>query len=169
MTHSPRRSGALDSGAVVWVRGEHDISTVGALTDTLARAIAFDSTEVVVDLSGVQFMDAATVSVIVRTREYLRERQRALVLRSPSTSAKRIFDLCELSDLFDVSPDAPTSLAEALESWVAVPRSDRHGATPEVPTEPSVEVFDSGEVTGVPAVRPRDVERATEVPDAQAP
>ena len=37
----------------------------------LAAAIARDGTEVVIDLSGVEFMDAATVGVIVRAREFL--------------------------------------------------------------------------------------------------
>jgi anti-anti-sigma factor len=51
---------------VVWLRGEHDVSTVSALSQTMARAIALDDGDLVVDLSGVQFMDAATVGVIVR-------------------------------------------------------------------------------------------------------
>ena len=48
---------------VVWLRGEHDISTVDALANVLARAIAFDD-DVVVDLCDVEFMGAATVGVI---------------------------------------------------------------------------------------------------------
>ena len=56
---------------VVWLRGEHDVSTVAALSETLARAIALDDADLVVDLSDVQFMGAATVGVIVRARELL--------------------------------------------------------------------------------------------------
>jgi hypothetical protein len=41
---------------VVWLRGEHDVSTVAALSETMARAIALDDADVVVDLSDVQFM-----------------------------------------------------------------------------------------------------------------
>jgi anti-anti-sigma factor len=90
---------------VVWVRGEHDVSTVTALSETLARAISLDDADLVVDLRGVQFMDAATVGVMVRARELLRLRSRCLVLRSPSRCARRVFGLCGLADLLDQRAD----------------------------------------------------------------
>ena len=74
---------------VIVLGGEHDSSTVAALAMTLARAIAADDGDLVLDLSGVQFMDAATVGVIVRARVFLGERTRCLTLRSPSTRARR--------------------------------------------------------------------------------
>ena len=72
---------------VVWLRGEHDVSTVAALSQTMARAIALDDGDLVVDLSGVDFMDAATVGVIVRARDFLELQSRSLTLRAPSTCA----------------------------------------------------------------------------------
>jgi anti-anti-sigma factor len=83
---------------VILLRGEHDSSTVAALAHTLARAIAADHADLVLDLSGVQFMDAATVGVIVRAREFLGERLRCLTLRSPSTCAARTLKLCGVED-----------------------------------------------------------------------
>jgi anti-anti-sigma factor len=80
------------------LRGEHDVSTVTALSETLARAIAADHADLVVDLSGVQFMDAATVGVIVRAREFLGARSRCLTLRSPSRCASRVLHLCGVDD-----------------------------------------------------------------------
>jgi anti-anti-sigma factor len=82
--------------SVVWLRGQHDIATVSVVSETLSRAIALDDGPVVVDLSGVQFMGAATVGVLLRAREYLRRQSRALVLRSPSASAQRVLELCRL-------------------------------------------------------------------------
>jgi hypothetical protein len=46
------------------------------------RAMARDAADLVVDLSGAQFMGAATAGAIVRTRNSLRLRSRSLVLRS---------------------------------------------------------------------------------------
>src|SRR5687768_658417 len=86
---------------VVWLRGEHDVSTVAALSETMARAIARDDADLVVDLSEVQFMGAATVGVIVRAQELLGLRSRSLALRSPSRCARRILDLCGHADLLD--------------------------------------------------------------------
>lgn len=91
---------------VVWLRGEHDSSTVDAVTETIARAIALDDADLVVDLSGVQFMGAATVGAIMRAAECLRSRSRSLALRSPSRCARRVIDLCGLEGLLD-PVDAP--------------------------------------------------------------
>ena len=128
------RAGPEAGASVVWLRGEHDISTVAALSATIARAIALDEPEVVIDLSGVQLLSAATVGVLVRTRELLRRRSRSLRLRGPSTRVRRVFESCGLSDLLD--PEAPEEKgamepAGALASWVAVPstrRTDRNAA-----------------------------------------
>jgi len=89
---------------VVWLRGEHDVSTVAALSQTMARAIALDDADLVVDLSDVQFMDAATVGVIIRARDFLALQSRALVLHAPSACAARVLDLCALADLLEPKP-----------------------------------------------------------------
>ena len=70
----------------------------------MARAIALDDADLVLDLSGVEFMDAATVRLIIRAREFLRLRSRSLTLRSPSTHARRVLDLCGLDDHLDRHP-----------------------------------------------------------------
>jgi anti-anti-sigma factor len=113
---------------VVWLRGEHDVSTVAALSEVMARAIALDDADVVVDLSDVQFMGAATVRVIIRAREFLRLRSRFLVLRSPSDCVRRILDVCGHSDLLDprIADATPlTGPAGALGTWVVVPATER--------------------------------------------
>jgi anti-anti-sigma factor len=113
---------------VVWVRGEQDHSTVAALSETMARAIALDDADLVVDLSEVTFMGTAACGVIVRARELLRLRSRSLSLRSPSRCARRILDLCGHADLLDPRPVRATPMAGttgALGSWVAVLAADR--------------------------------------------
>jgi anti-anti-sigma factor len=89
---------------VVWLRGEHDLVTKVALGDTLAQAVALDEADLVIDLSQVQFMDAATISVILRTRNALHPRSRSLTLRSPWGLTRRVLDLCGLTDLIDADP-----------------------------------------------------------------
>lgn len=126
--HVTAFAGRNPDRTVVWLRGEHDVSTVAALSETLARAIALDDADVVVDLSEVQFMGAATVAVIIRAREFLRLRSRSLVLRSPSECARRILDVCGHSDLLDprVADATPlTGPAGALGTWVVVPATER--------------------------------------------
>ncbi|MGO9657277.1 MAG: STAS domain-containing protein, partial [Acidimicrobiales bacterium] len=63
---------------VVWLWGEHDLSTDDALCATLARAIALDSANLVLDLSEVDFMGPSTLGVIMRAREFLQGRSGSL-------------------------------------------------------------------------------------------
>jgi anti-anti-sigma factor len=126
--HVTALAGRNPDRSVVWLGGEHDVSTVAALSETLARAIALDDGDVVVDLSEVQFMGAATVGVIIRAREFLRLRSRFLVLRSPSECVRRILDVCGHADLLDprIADAMPvTGPAGALGTWVVVPATDR--------------------------------------------
>jgi anti-anti-sigma factor len=86
---------------VVWLDGEHDIATVLLLSDTLAKAIALDDVDVVVDLSEVEFIDAATIGVLLKGWSFLQGRSRTLTLRSPSRCAARIIDICGLNSLIE--------------------------------------------------------------------
>jgi anti-sigma B factor antagonist len=84
---------------VVWLWGEHDISTDTALCLTLARAIAVGRAGVIVDLSGVEFMGASTLGVIARARELLHQGSASLTVRSPSAFVRRVIGVCGLDDL----------------------------------------------------------------------
>lgn len=113
---------------VVWLSGEHDIATEGALRGVLAEAIALDNTDLVVDLSAVQFMGASTVGVLVRARRRLRRQSRDLVLRSPSGCARRVLDLCGLADWIEPCAGGDAGMAgtgSALGTWVAVAATSR--------------------------------------------
>ncbi len=92
-----------EAQTVVWLSGEHDLSTVDALSETLARVFALGDCHVVLDLSGVEFMGAATIHVIVRAKVLLNLESRTLTLRSPSRSARHVVDLCGLDDLINPS------------------------------------------------------------------
>ena len=91
-----------------------------------------DDADVVVDLSGVEFMDASTVGTIVRTRNLLGSRSRSLTLRSPSSCARRVLHACHLAAL--VEPDGfDERSAVALATWVAVPAGRDRPAASEGP------------------------------------
>lgn len=89
---------------VLWLRGDHDVATVGGLSEWVTDAIAADTDDVVVDLSGVTFMDGSTVGVLVRAHDLLRTCSRSLVVRSPSRCARRVLDVCGLSGLVERTP-----------------------------------------------------------------
>ncbi len=75
--------GRFDPELVVWLRGQHDESTEKALCLTLAHAIALGGRGLVLDLAEVRDMSPSTLAVIVRAREYLRQRSASLTVRAP--------------------------------------------------------------------------------------
>lgn len=111
---APAASVGTEAGrTVVWLRGEQDVTTVAALSQALARGIALDDADLVVDLSEVRFMDAATIGVIIRARNVLRLRSRSLALRSAWGLTRRVLDLCGLVDLIDLRSADPSPTAGA--------------------------------------------------------
>lgn len=103
---------------VVWLRGEDDLNTAARVAAVLAEAAAKGDGDLVVDLSQVEFMDAAIITVLIRRRNLLRARSRDLLLRAPSRHARRVLDLCGLLELVDPVP--PADVRE-LDPCVAVP------------------------------------------------
>jgi anti-anti-sigma factor len=88
---------------VVWLRGAQNASTVPQLCAAIARAIAFDEADLLLDLSDLTSLDEAVVDVVVLAREYLRERSRSFALRSPRPAVRRLLVLCGLSELLDAT------------------------------------------------------------------
>lgn len=93
---------------VVAVRGEADISTLSVVVDALARVIADQEGDVVVDLAQTDFIDTATLRAMLRAREVLLDGERQLTLRSPSSIAGRLLALFGLSHLVEPAPRTET-------------------------------------------------------------
>ncbi len=72
----PPRMGAAGEPPVMRMVGEYDVATVGASSAMRGSAVAFEGDALVVDLSEVSFMDAATTGVIVRADAFLGVRER---------------------------------------------------------------------------------------------
>ena len=135
------RRGDVSIGAdllrtVIWVGGDHDVATRVYLAVTIAQAAVLDDADIVVDLSGVTFMDASTIGTLVDARNRLRAVSRSLSFRAPSPRARRVLDLCGLAQLIDEHPArAHVLAATALGSWVDVPATNRRPASAPPPVE----------------------------------
>lgn len=97
-------AGTEGGRCVVWLVGEHDAFTASELSETLARAMADDDGDLLLDLSGVDFMGVATVGVIVRANEFLGQRSRSLAVRCPSGRARRVLELCDVGSSISLAP-----------------------------------------------------------------
>lgn len=86
---------------VVVLRGEGDLTTLPVLVKAFARVIADNQGDVVVDLAETEFLDTASVRVIGRAGEYLRDRGRQLTIRSASREAVMVLAVFGLSHLVE--------------------------------------------------------------------
>jgi anti-anti-sigma factor len=107
---------------IIWLAGEQDCSNSGELMDACAAALSCDQ-DLVIDVSDVGFMSAATVDVIVSISELLGVRSHSLTVRAPSRSTRRLLDLCSVGDLIAVPQIV--GIHAALNSWVEVPVEER--------------------------------------------
>ena len=113
---------------VVWVRGDHDLTTKVSLSVAVARAAKRDDAPILIDLSAVTFMDASTVAAIVGSRNRLRSRAQSLEVRAPSLPALRVLEQCGLAHLVRREPLGSGGAAAALSTWVEVPPLQRRRA-----------------------------------------
>jgi anti-anti-sigma factor len=92
-------------GAVLTLGGELDLATAPLLQEQLERAIRGEGA-VVIDLSGLQFIDSSGLNVLVRAERQMRASGRQLVLVYGSPGVRRVFELTSLDGYF-ASCDSP--------------------------------------------------------------
>jgi anti-anti-sigma factor len=80
------------------LRGEFNVASVPSFADTLAAWAAEHNGDVVVDLAGVEFIDASGLGALVRGRNLLRAGGRDLCVHSPSPFARQVMVLHSLGD-----------------------------------------------------------------------
>ena len=98
-----------DAGQVVIaVSGDVDLAAHPLFLAEIARS--WDgSTDLVVDLSQVTFLDSMGLRVLVQTRQHAEDSGRAFALLAPSRPVLRVFDLAGVTGIFtilDAVPDA---------------------------------------------------------------
>ena len=89
---------------VVAVCGEADSATLSVVVDALARVVAENDGDVIVDLAQTAFIDTAALRAVLRVREELRGRGRQLTLRSPARVPRRL--LAAFGLIYLVTPAA---------------------------------------------------------------
>ncbi|QYJ15841.1 Anti-sigma-B factor antagonist [Rubrobacter xylanophilus DSM 9941] len=87
--------------SVISVRGEVDLHSSPKVKYAIQRA-AGRSPTVVVDMSGIEFMDSTALSMFARTKDELAERGVALRLATPSEAVDRIFGITGFRDYFEI-------------------------------------------------------------------
>jgi anti-anti-sigma factor len=93
------------STTIIWLAGIQDLAVVDQLRAALAQATRSSAAgrRIVVDLGGVTFIDSATTRTLIDATLTVPEAPHALTLRSPSACVRRMFDLCQRTDLLEAA------------------------------------------------------------------
>ena len=86
---------------VLSLYGELDIATARVLERKLGMARSSRSQKVVLDLSGLHFIDSAGLHALLQARDELRRSGRDLALRRGPRAVQRVFEVVDADDLFE--------------------------------------------------------------------
>jgi anti-sigma B factor antagonist len=93
--------------ATVVLGGEIDFSTCPAIRRSLMAAISGGDIHLAVDMSGVTFIDAAGIGVLVAAANRAREAGGDLSLVAPSWQVRRLLDVFHLDAILPAAQHSP--------------------------------------------------------------
>ena len=96
---------------LIAVRGEVHVSTAPEFSERLNDAIAGGKTGVVIDMTGVDFIDSTGLSVLLNALRRVTRQQGTLALAVSNPTVLRLFEITRLDSTFDILPDRETAIA----------------------------------------------------------
>jgi anti-anti-sigma factor len=95
-----------EAGPVITLAGEADVSTLGALSDLLTAQLSGGAAQLVIEASGLRFVDAASVRLLAAAGQALRARGGMLVLLHPQPAVRRVLEALGLNQVVIVGDEA---------------------------------------------------------------
>jgi anti-sigma B factor antagonist len=89
------------------VTGEVDLSTAGELAEAGLAALAADATVVIVDLSGVTFLDSTGLAALVTINNRARNEGAVLIVARPRARVRHLFRVTGLDTAFTITEGDP--------------------------------------------------------------
>ena len=81
---------------VLAVGGELDVVGAPALRQAVVAAVSAGGTRLILDLTGVDFIDSFGIGAVVGALKRVRQRDGELALVCPAPRVRRVFELCDL-------------------------------------------------------------------------
>src|SRR5438067_4850334 len=91
-----------DGRVVLVVEGEVDTFTSARLREALNEALDTGAQEIALDLAEMELIDSTGLGVLVGALKKLRERDGAMVLRSPTPAVMRVLSIVGLTTYFTI-------------------------------------------------------------------
>jgi anti-sigma B factor antagonist len=96
---------------VIVVRGEIHVQTAPRFSQRLSEAIDSGNTAIVLDLSGVEFIDSTGLSVLLSGLRRVTQLQGRLALVCANPTVLRLFQITSLDETFDIFAERATAFA----------------------------------------------------------
>jgi anti-sigma B factor antagonist len=109
-----------DGQVVVALRGELDLADAASVAAALV-AVAAQTPEMIVDLAGLEFIDASGVAALALARVQARRAGGDLLLAAPQGQVLRVLAVIHLAEVFSVHPSVDEAAGSAGRSRRAVP------------------------------------------------
>ncbi|HAU38561.1 MAG TPA: anti-sigma B factor antagonist [Phycisphaerales bacterium] len=103
----------IEHVAVVDVAGDIDLNTSPEFQQGLLRVLDLRPGKLVVNLSGVMYMDSSGVASLVKMLSRARRTGAAMCLASMTDRVRDIFEITRLDRVFDIYPTEQEALASA--------------------------------------------------------
>jgi len=110
------RVAAGESGPVIVLSGEADLTTAGQLSALITAQLAGGARQLTIDVADLRFADSASIRTLLLAARTLRERGGSLVLLRPQQPVARVLALTGAEQMFTIREDThggPGSSTEA--------------------------------------------------------
>ena len=104
---------------IVNVRGEIHVSTAPSFREQLNDVIEGGGTLLVLDLSGVEFIDSTGLSVLLNGLRLVTQMHGRMALVCTNPTVLRLFQITSLVDTFDIFGDRTKAIAHVLQEFSA--------------------------------------------------
>lgn len=98
------------------VRGEIHVSTAPEFSQRLTSAIEAGKTAIVLDLSGVEFIDSTGLSVLLNSLRRVTQLHGRMALVSANPTVLRLFQITKLDSTFDIFDDRERAITHVTSS-----------------------------------------------------
>ncbi len=93
---------AGESGPVITLSGEVDLSTIAELSDLITAQLAGGTVHLTIDVSGMSFADSASMRVLMLAAMTVRKRGGGLVLLRPQPALARLLEIMDADQVITV-------------------------------------------------------------------
>ncbi|MCA1587178.1 MAG: STAS domain-containing protein [Chloroflexi bacterium] len=105
-----------DAGAhIICVRGEIHVSTAPQFAQRLSAALDSGKTAIVLDMSGVEFIDSTGLSVLLNNLRLVTQMHGRMAIVCANPTVLRLFQITSLDETFDIFADRATAIAHVVQ------------------------------------------------------